>query len=84
MEVGPVSELARQTVLVTECGRKVHTGQFVVQATAPIRWVTVAVGPDRDGAGAAWVSLTAAEALRLACALMEQADAIMSRSEGGR
>lgn len=76
-----MSDLARQAVLVTKCGRQVQTGQFVVHATAPIRRVTVAVGPDRDGAGATWVSLTADEAVHLAHALLAQARAIVSGAD---
>jgi hypothetical protein len=81
--VNPVSGLGRPGVLITKCGRQIHTGQFVVNAVVPIQRVTVTVGPDQDGTGAAWVSLTAAEAVRLANALLAQADTILTRGDGG-
>jgi len=68
---------ARQTnAVATSCGRLIIAGRLRLAGTAAIGRVTLRVGPDRDGQGSAWVSLTVAEARQLAQSLLVQAKAI--------
>jgi len=73
--VGVVAGEQAGTV-VTGCGRRLVTGRFRVPAVVPIRRVRLRVDPDGDCCGTVWVSLTAAEAVRLGQALLAQAQAI--------
>lgn len=68
--------------LVTECGRRLVTGRFLVPVVRPIGRVTLRVDPVSGCCETVWVSLTPAEALRLAEALVAQAHAVEG-VEGG-
>ena len=61
--------------LVTSCGRRLTTRRFRIPAT-PIQRVVLRVDPDDGRTRTVWASLTAAEALTLAHALIEHATAI--------
>lgn len=63
--------------LRTTCGRDVTVGLIAVgDAAHPARRVTVNIGECPDCHDGAWAALTAAEARKLAAALLSQADAV--------
>ncbi|GAB3433371.1 hypothetical protein [Flindersiella endophytica] len=70
-----MDQRCERSTLLTGCGRRVDVGQFVI-AEAAVGRVVLRLGPDQDGRQPAWVTFTAAEATRLASALLEQATAI--------
>lgn len=66
---------ACSVILLMSCDRKVVAGRFMLPR-ASLRRVTLRIGPERGGCQWTWISLTAAEAVQLADALVAQAEMI--------